>query len=138
MGSRGRVWTGMKFITKSDEISSTIALLAGSMAINVITVNLNVDDLLMAKIYRSVWLDSRTGDNWFPAGANVDFSKFPVYSEGGAYYTLDSITNVLTPLDDNIDQSVMFLQNNDSSTHNLIFDGAIRFILNKGSFGQTI
>lgn len=127
----------LQLIQKTGKTTSSVSVADGVKFVNTITLkHAQAGTLLMAKIYRTVWLDSVAGVNWFMQGANVNPTNFDVYSEHGAYYVLDSATNTLNELDNEKDQSVFFCKNRDGSTHTFIIDGLVRYIVNNGGVGN--
>jgi hypothetical protein len=136
MGKGGLVRHKQGFLQHTGLTSSSIALGDGNKLINTIKLEMETQELVLAKIYRTIWLGSRSGDNWFPYGSNIDQALYDFFSEQGAYYIFDGVDNTLSPTPDNIDQAIFIIKNNSGGSKTFLFDADVRYLLNQSGTGE--
>lgn len=138
MGSAGIVRHSKGFIQRTAFSSSSIALGNGDRLVNTVSIEANNDQLLLAKIYRTIWLGSRAGENWFPYGSNIDQSLYDFFNEHGVYYYLDQDAFTLSPIDPDQEQAIIVIKNNSGSSKTFIFDADVRYLMNQAGLGEVL
>lgn len=119
-------------IQQSQRLTSSATVNDGVKVNNVLTIRATNRQLVLSKTFRTIWLTSRTGDNWFPRGSAIDMLEYPYYEQDGVAYFLDDEPNPdeLGPANEWEDQSLVSILNNSGSPQLFIFDTFTRYIIN--------
>lgn len=119
-------------IQQSQDIFGSVTVSNGVKANDLVSVLANNKQLVFSKVYRTIWINDRAIENWFPRGSNVDLADYPYYIQDGVFYFLDTdvTPQSLGHANDWEDQSAVTITNNSGGDVLFLFDSFVRYIIN--------